>query len=41
MSKYKEHVEVVDIDYRYSFANQGHKIDDIKNEVQEYLFIGF
>lgn len=38
MSKYKRHVEVIDIDYRYSFANQS---GDTKNEVQEYLFVGF
>jgi len=38
MSKYKRHVEVIDIDYRYSFANQS---DDTKNDVQEYLFVGF
>ncbi len=41
MSQYKRHVEVVDIDYRYSFANQGHKTADIKNQVKEYLFVGF
>ena len=40
MAKYKNHVEVVDIDHRYSFANQGHKADDNKNQVKEYLFIG-
>lgn len=38
MSKYKRHVEVIDIDYRYSFGNQGQKN---KNAVQEYLFVGF
>lgn len=38
MSKYKSHVEVIDIDYRYSFANQ---TDGNRNEVQEYLFVGF
>jgi len=38
MSKYKRHVEVIDIDYRYSFANQQ---SDAKNDVQEYLFVGF
>lgn len=38
MSKYKKHVEVIDIDYRYSFGNQR---DKNKNEVQEYLFLGF
>lgn len=41
MAKYKRHVEVVDIDHRYSFANQGHKTLDIKNEVKEYLFVGY
>jgi DNA adenine methylase len=38
MSKYKRHVEVIGIDYRYSFANQ---TDVARNEVQEYLFVGF
>lgn len=38
MSKYKKHVEVIDIDYRYSFANQ---TGENRNEVQEYLFVGF
>ena len=41
MSKYKKHVEVVSVDYRYSFANQGHKRTDNKNKVQEYIFVGF
>lgn len=38
MSKYKKHVEVIDIDYRYSFANLKH---GVRNKVQEYLFEGF
>ena len=41
MAKYKRHVEVVDIDHRYSFANQGHKADDNRNQVKEYLFVGY
>ena len=41
MAKYKNHVEVVPIDHRYSFANQGHRKDDIKNKVEEYLFVGY
>ncbi|NIM11135.1 MAG: Dam family site-specific DNA-(adenine-N6)-methyltransferase [Candidatus Aminicenantes bacterium] len=41
MSKYKEHVEVISIDYRYSFANQGHKTANNNNKVKEYIFIGF
>lgn len=38
MSKYKSHVEVIDINYRYSFANQA---GGNRNLVQEYLFVGF
>ena len=38
MSKYKRHVEVVDVDYRYSFGNQK---KSNKSAVQEYLFVGF
>jgi DNA adenine methylase len=41
MSKYKTHVELVSIDYRYSFANQGHKAADNNNKVQEYIFVGY
>lgn len=40
MAKYKKHVEVVPIDYTYSFGNQnGAKTN--RNKVQEYLFVGF
>lgn len=41
MSKHKQHVEVVPVDYKYSFGNQSHKVGDNKNDVQEYLFVGF
>ena len=41
MSRYKEYVEVVPVDYRYSFGNQGTKVGDNKNQVQEYLFVGY
>lgn len=40
MSKYKEHVEAVPIDYTYSFGNQKHARTN-RNKVQEYLFVGF
>lgn len=40
MAKYKEHVEVVPIDYTYSFGNQK-KAKTNRNKVQEYLFVGF
>ena len=38
MSKYKKHVEVIDIDYCYSFGNQTSKT---RNKVKEYIFAGF
>ena len=40
MAKYKEHVEVIPVDYRYSFGNQG-DAKTHRNSVQEYLFVGF
>lgn len=36
MSKYKEHVEVVPIDYTYSFGNQKHAKTN-RNKVQDLL----
>ena len=41
LAKYKAHVEVVPVDYKYSFGNQGHKVGNNKNDVHEYLFVGF
>jgi DNA adenine methylase len=41
LSKHKSHVEVIPVDYRYSFGNQGHKVGDNNNKVQEYLFVGY
>jgi len=41
MTKHKRHVEVVPIDYKYSFGNQSHKVGDNNNDVQEYIFVGF
>ncbi len=41
MARYKRHVEVVPVDYRYSFGTHGHKVGDNRNSVQEYLFVGF
>lgn len=40
LSKYKR-VDVVKVDHKYSFGNQNHKVNDNKNSVQEYLFIGY
>ena len=40
LAKYKQDVEVIAIDHTYSFGNQGHKVNDNRNRVQEYIFIG-
>jgi DNA adenine methylase len=40
MSKYKR-VEVVPVDYKYSFGNQAHKVGDNNNDVKEYIFVGY
>lgn len=40
MSKYKKHVEVIPVDYKYSFGNQG-KAKTHRNSVQEYFFVGY
>jgi DNA adenine methylase len=40
LAQYKRHIEVVAVDHRYSFGNQGHKVGDNNNRVQEYLFVG-
>ena len=39
MAKHKKHVEVVPINYQYSFGNQSAHAN--KNTVQEFLFVGY
>lgn len=41
IARHKRHVEVVPVDYKYSFGTHGHKVGDNKNSVQEYLFVGY
>lgn len=41
MKRYKKNVEVVPVDHRYSFGNQGHKVGNNRNDVQEYIFVGY
>ena len=41
LSKYKSNVDVVEINHRYSFGNQGDKVNNNKNKVEEYLFIAY
>lgn len=40
IAKYKEHVEVIPIDYKYSFGNQN-EAKTHRNSVQECLFVGY
>ncbi len=40
MAKYKAHVEVIPVDYKYSFGNQA-DAKTHRNTVQEYLFVGY
>lgn len=40
MAKYKKHVEVIPIDYKYSFGNQN-DAKTHRNTVKEYLFVGY
>ena len=39
LKKYKQKVEIKEIDYKYSFGNQGNKVGDNSNKVKEYIFI--
>src|SRR5699024_904314 len=41
MAKYKKNVDVVAVNYKYSFGNQGHKVGNNKNNAEEYLFVGY
>lgn len=41
MAKYKQCVEVVEVDYKYCIGTQGHKVGDNRNSVNEYLFVGY
>lgn len=41
LRKYKQNVDVIPIDYKYSFGNQATKIGDNRNAVQEYLFVAY
>lgn len=41
LSRHKQHVDVVSVAHKYSFGNQGHKVGNNKNDVREYLFVGY
>ena len=40
MARHKAHVEVIPVDYKYSFGNQN-DAKTHRNSVQEYLFVGY
>ncbi len=40
MRRYKKHVDVIPVDYTYSFGNQGNAKTH-RNNVQEYFFVGY
>ncbi len=40
IAKYKTHVDVISIDYKYSLGNQGDRVSDNNNNVKEYIFVG-
>jgi len=40
LTRYKKHVEVIPIDYTYSFGNQN-GVKTHRNKVQEYLFVAY
>lgn len=39
LSEFKNNVEIHELDYMYSFGNQGHKVNDNANRVKEYIFV--
>lgn len=39
LKQHRKSVEVIEVDYRYSFGNHGHKVGNNRNSVSEYLFI--
>ncbi len=41
LAQYKSHVEVIPVDYKYCCGNQGRKVGNNKNDVKEYLFLGY
>ncbi len=39
LKKHRKNVEMIEVDYKYSFGTHGHKVGDNKNAASEYLFI--
>jgi DNA adenine methylase len=41
LKQYKTNVEVVQVDHRYSIGNQASRVGNNKNDVKEYIFLGY
>lgn len=41
LKQYRKNVDIKELDHKYSFGNQNHKVGDNKNSVKEYLFIAY
>ncbi|MEI6499154.1 MAG: DNA adenine methylase [bacterium] len=41
MKRHRSNVKVFEVDHRYSFGNQSEKVENNRNNVQEYLFLGY
>lgn len=41
LKRYKKNVEVVQVDYKYSFGTHGNRVRDNKNSVKEYIFLAY
>lgn len=41
LKKYKKHVKVHQIEHTYSFGNQGNKVGDNANKVNEFVFVAY
>ena len=41
LNQYRKNVVIKELDHKYSFGNQNHKIGDNRNSVKEYLFIAY
>ena len=41
LGRYCKKVEVISVQHKYSFGNQRHRVGDNKNDVSEYLFLGY
>jgi DNA adenine methylase len=41
LKRHRKHVELVEVDHRYSFANQGHLVEGARNSVKELIFVAY